>query len=91
MNEPLVFTVDDLRGVLEPDLGPLGDLRLTPPTDPSATTAIWEAVNMDGDTVNGELGVQLDQQQDGTFMLKPTVTIEGASGRLLELPWKGGP
>jgi hypothetical protein len=91
MNEPLVFTLEDLRAVLEPDVGKLTGLTLTPPVDPSSSTATWSAVNMDGDVLEGGLDVHLEHQEDGTFLLKPVVTIEGASGRRLELPWRGQP
>ena len=86
-----MFTLDDLRVVLEPDLGPLHGLKLTPATDPSTTTAAWFAIDTEGDLVNGNVSVQLERQEDGSFLVKPIVTIAGPSGRLLELPWRGLP
>lgn len=88
MNEPLVFTVEDLRAVLEPDLGPLHELKIVPQAGPTKP-ARWSALNMDADLVEGGLDVQLEQQDDGSFLLKPIVTITGASGRELRLPWPG--
>jgi hypothetical protein len=94
MNEPMeplmVITMDDLRVVLEPDLGPLTDLELMPPGEPPSSIARWSAVNMDGDLVDGAVDVRLVQQEDGAFLLKPIVTLAGPSGRLMELPWAAG-
>lgn len=89
-NNDLVFTVADLRAIVEPDLGPLKMLTIHRP-DPPSGRARWTGVTEDAEVVEGEIEITMTSRMDGNFEVVPRVSIQGASNRMLALPWSGQP